>query len=113
MSTTPTERERLAMRANGTAFAILYEPKRYPPAPRPPTKEEIAKQRNLEAAKARYYAKKGETAPVPLHSLSAKAKTQPKTRAKVLKDNTRSTFCTQISAKADAAKTARIRGRAC
>lgn len=109
MSTTPTERERLAMRAKGTAFAILYEPKRYPPAPRPPTKEEIAKQRNLDAAKARYHANKVKTEAVPLHSLSRKAKA----KANVLRDNTRSTFCTPITTQADAAKTVRIRGRAC
>lgn len=109
-----TERERLAMRAKGTAFEVLYEPKRCPPPPRELTPQERYKQKNRDAAKARYHAKKAAarnlgTGPGPkLHSLSNKSRDR---EQKVLRDNVGHSFCPAISGKADADKTARIRGR--
>lgn len=73
------------------AFAVLSEPKRYPPPPRELTKEEIAAQRNRDNMKANYHARKARDARLQLNS-------QP-------------FFNVAIATKADADKTSRIRGR--
>jgi hypothetical protein len=74
-----------------SAFAVLTEPKRHPPPPREPTKEEIAAQRNRDNVKANYHARKARDARLQLNS-------QP-------------CFNVAIATRADADKTSRIRGK--
>lgn len=96
-------------RSMGGAFDVLYTARHV--APPELTLGELYAQRNREAAKARYHARKVKKAAVQLHSLSTKPKTKART-AKVLTDNTGNVFCTPIRTQDDAGKTMRIQGRA-
>jgi len=102
------EREARAMRANGTAFEILYV-KPAPCVPREPTKEEIQAQKNRDATRARYYRLRAAAAvdaakaakDMQIYGLSRKP-------TKVLQDITANKFNTPIPTAADADKTRRI-----
>jgi hypothetical protein len=80
-----TDRSTLAMRANGTAFAILYEPRAIPDTATPPKK----------------------TGPKP------KVNPDQSYKAKVLRDldNSAPNFNVQIASKADSLRTQAIKGR--
>lgn len=99
------------MRANGGPFAILYEPKRYPPEPSPLTRAELAAKRNRDAVRARYHRNKNTTAVVHLHSLSGTSKPARKTVRHELTTPVNHHFCVKIASKSDSDITNRIKGR--
>lgn len=75
-------------RAKGTAFEILYEPKRYPAPPAKLTEKEIAEQRNRDSARRRYY------------------------RLKALQSNVGNPFCQPITTTEQSHRTQAIAGKA-
>ena len=97
----------LAQRASGTAFAIIYEPKRYPPPPRDLTKEELAAQRNRDNAKMRYYRKKPSQAQQSAISLETPAERM----ERYARGKHAPNFNTPIATQADSLRTAAIKGK--
>lgn len=108
------ERQARAVRASGTPFAILYQPKSLQPPPPVLTKAEIAAQRNRDNAKALYHRKKAGGAKVHLHSLSGASKATKPARKTVRHELTTPVnhhFCIKIAAQSDSDITNRIKGR--
>lgn len=99
------ERKALALKAKGTAFEIIYQPRREPPKP---TAAQVRQRKAIErqaakraAQRAKAVAGRMTTAITLPGSLPAK---------KILRDNTTSPFCVAIPKQADKDKQMRMKG---